>query len=55
MPFFQCKLEDSLHLFEGLNNSLAQSPGKFWNCKDLPNLDKLYIPSKGKSTWHQMC
>jgi len=35
--------------YEGLNSSLAQSPGKLWSCKGLPNVGNLYL-GKGKST-----
>jgi len=32
--------------FEGLNSSLAQSPGELWSCRDLPNVGKLYFQRK---------
>jgi len=32
------KLKDLLCLFEGLNSSLAQSPGKLWSCQVMQNL-----------------
>jgi len=51
--FFQCKVEDSLHL-EGLSSFLAQSLGELWYCKDLPNMGKLYL-WKGRSTWCRRC
>jgi len=32
-----------LHLFEGLNSSLAQLTGKLWGCKYLANIGKFYL------------
>jgi len=39
-PLQTTTLTDS---FEGLHSSLAQSSDKLWNCKDLANMDKLYL------------
>ena len=32
-PFFSNANLKTCHIFEGLNSSLAQSPGKLWSCK----------------------
>jgi len=39
-PLQTTTLTDS---FEGLHSSLAQSSDELWNCKDLANMDKLYL------------